>query len=213
MAWLLKHPVVEEMEYAMMSLQLQRFTCVLNFLIEYESTTVLKRILHSLKTRIIKSGGIVEADQTLLQGTVNHATEVLRQRLEKKLNLGLHPGDFSPQENDDSCRYQVLPSSPTVNQDMGVADKASVPTMGQKSENVPLLQADCIMSVTPCKEQSEKQRSNHMFTYNANRLFTSHPLILAVALVTLCFGICAVVFHPHKSTAIAITIRRCLFDD
>lgn len=212
MAWLLKHPVVEEMEYAMMSLQLQRFTCLLNFLIEYESTTVLKRVLHCVKTRIIKSGGIVEADRILLQGTINHATEVLRQRLEKKLNLGLHPRDFSLEENDESCRYQVLPSTPTVNQDMGLADNTLVPTLGQKSETVPLLQADCIMSVTPCKEQSEK-RSNHMFTYNTNKLFTSHPLILAVALVTLCFGICAVVLHPQKSTAIAITIRRCLFDD
>lgn len=81
------------------------------------------------------------------------------------------------------------------------------------SENVGLLTADCVMSVTPYKEQPKKP-SNRMFNYyNTNRLFTPRPLILAVALVTVCFGICAVVFHPLKATAIAITIRRCLFDD
>lgn len=96
MAWLLKQPIVEEIECVMMSSQLQRFTCVLDFLIEYESTTVLKRILKCIKMRIMKN----ESDGILIQGTVNHATEVLHQRLNKKVN----------QED------EVLPFVSTVNQ-------------------------------------------------------------------------------------------------
>ncbi|KAL7596315.1 hypothetical protein Lser_V15G27956 [Lactuca serriola] len=196
MAWLLKQPIVEEIECVMMSSQLQRFTCVLDFLIEYESTTVLKRILKCIKMRIMKN----ESDGILIQGTVNHATEVLHQRLNKKVN----------QED------EVLPFVSTVNQDMVVANRMPIPTSMDKSETIALLNAEYIMSVTPGKEQHPVGPTNRIFTYNTNknnRLFPTRPLILVATVVTLCFGICAVVFHPHKAAAIAITIRRCLFDD
>ncbi|KAM0046449.1 putative transcription factor SBP family [Helianthus debilis subsp. tardiflorus] len=192
MAWLLKQPIVQDMEHATMSSQLQRFNFLLNFLIEYESTTVLKRVLDSLKMRIIENGDIVEIDRTLLQGTVNRATEVLNQRLEKTVNHGLHPSDILLSNDDD-------PFISTVNQ-------------VHESEKVGLLNADCVMNVTPYKEQPKKP-SNRMFNYKTTRFFTLRLLILAVASVTVCFGICAVVFHPHKAAAIAITIHRCLFDD
>ncbi|KAI3687328.1 hypothetical protein L1987_81023 [Smallanthus sonchifolius] len=197
MAWLLKQPIIEDMERASMSSQLQRFIFLLNFLIEYESTIVLKRVLHSVKMRIIENGDIVETDRTLLQGTVNLATEVLSQRLKKKVNLLIDDDD------DESYGDQVHPFISTVNQ---------VPAAGHTSETIGLLNADCVMSVTPYKEQPEKP-SNHMFNHKTNRFFSARPLILMVALVAVCFGICAVVFHPHKAAAIAITIHRCLFDD
>ncbi|GJW94431.1 hypothetical protein Tco_0174103 [Tanacetum coccineum] len=44
-AWLLKQPFVEDMECALMSSQLQRFSFVLNFLMEYGSTIVLRKVL------------------------------------------------------------------------------------------------------------------------------------------------------------------------
>ncbi|KAI7741051.1 hypothetical protein M8C21_021795 [Ambrosia artemisiifolia] len=196
MAWLLKQPIVEDMERAMMSSQLQRFNFLLNFLIEYESTTVLKRVLESVKNRITENGDIVETDRTLLQGTVNHATEVLNQRLEKTADLGLL-------NDDESCGDQVHPFISTVNQ---------VPSPEHESEKVGLLNADYVMNVRHYKERPE-QPSNRMFNYKANRFFTLRLLILAVASVAVCFGICAVVFHPHKAAAIAITIHRCLFAD
>ncbi|KAI3780067.1 hypothetical protein L2E82_09941 [Cichorium intybus] len=134
MAWLLKQPVVEEdMECVAMSSQLQRFTCVVYFLIEYESTTVLKRVLECVKMRFMKN----EGDGTLFEGIVNHAVEVVHQRLEKKVN------------------QYVLPFISTVNQDMVVADSRPIPKLGDKSETVALLNAEYIMSVTPGKEQSE----------------------------------------------------------
>lgn len=85
-------------------------------------------------------------------------------------------------------------------------------TPGHNSEKIGLLNADCVMSVIPYKEQPEKP-SNSVFNYKTNRFFSPRPLILAVALVAVCCGICAVVLHPHKATAIATTIHRCLFDD
>lgn len=95
---------------------------------------------------------------------------------------------------------------------MVLADSMWIPTAGDNSERVALLTADCVMSVAPYKELPKKPL-NQLFTYKTSRLFTPRPLIVTVALVTVCFGICAVVFHPQKATSIAITIRRCLFDD
>ncbi|XP_035831571.1 squamosa promoter-binding-like protein 7 isoform X2 [Helianthus annuus] len=128
-----------------------------------------------------------------IEGTVNRATEVLNQRLEKTVNHGLHPSDILLNNDDD-------PFISTVNQ------------VHEESEKVGLLNADCVMNVTPYKEQPKKP-SNRMFNYKTTRFFTLRLLILAVASVTVCFGICAVVFHPHKAAAIAINIHRCLFDD
>ncbi|XP_076929997.1 squamosa promoter-binding-like protein 7 [Bidens hawaiensis] len=187
-AWLLKRPVVEDVECAAdMSSQLQRFKFLLNFLIEYESTIVLKRVLDSVKMRVIKNDDMVEMDR-MLQGTVNHANEVLNQRSEKSVNIGLESRDVLVNDDDE------------------------ISTADQVPEQIGLLNADYIMSVTPYKEQPKKP-SSRIFNYKSNKLFTLRPLILAVALVTVCFGICAVVFHPHKAAKIAITIHRCLFDD
>ncbi|PWA94395.1 SBP-like protein [Artemisia annua] len=80
-AWLLKQPFVEDMECAMMSSQLQRFSFVLNFLMEYDSTIVLRKVLDLVKMKVNKNGGIIEADK------------VINQRLERKSNLDLLPRD------------------------------------------------------------------------------------------------------------------------
>ncbi|XP_076932951.1 squamosa promoter-binding-like protein 7, partial [Bidens hawaiensis] len=203
MAWLLKQPIVEDAECAIMSSQLQRFTFLLNFLIEYKSTMVLKRVLHSVKMRVFRSG-ISEADKALLQELIDHATEVSNQRMEKKENFGSRLNDSLLEDGDKRCEDEVHPFISTVNQ---------VPPPGHEEEKIGLLNADCVMSVTPSpyKEQPHKS-SNNMFGYKTHRFFTPRPLMLAVGLVTVCFGICAVVFHPQKATAIAITIHRCLFD-
>ncbi|XP_076907105.1 squamosa promoter-binding-like protein 7 [Bidens hawaiensis] len=205
MAWLLKQPIVEDAECVIMSPQLQRFTFLVNFLVEYESTTVLKHVLHSVKMRVFKSGGIFEADKTLLQELIDHATEVLNQQLAKKELVGSRLNG-SLLEDDESKIYgdEVHPFISTVSQ---------VLPSGHENEKTALLNADCVMSVTPSpyKEQLHKS-SNNMFGYKTRRYFTPRPLILVVTLVTVCFGICAVVFHPHKATAIATTIHRCLFD-
>lgn len=116
MAWLFKQPIVQDMECDMMSSQLQRFTFLLNFLIEYESIIVLKKVLHFLKMRIIISGDMVEADRTLIQETLNDATEVLNQRLEKKVNIGLHLREIFPDDDDESYKDQMLPFISGVNQ-------------------------------------------------------------------------------------------------
>ncbi|KAI3716826.1 hypothetical protein L1987_68006 [Smallanthus sonchifolius] len=147
-AWLLKQPIVEDTECAILSSQLQRFTFLLDFLIEYESTTVLKRVLHCVKMRITRSS-TSEADKTLLQETVNHATEVLNQRLEKKVNFGSHSNDILlVDDGDESCGDQMHPFISTVNQ---------VPPSGHNNEKIDLLGADC---VTPYKEHPEKPSNN-----------------------------------------------------
>ncbi|GJW94433.1 hypothetical protein Tco_0174105 [Tanacetum coccineum] len=87
-----------------------------------------------------KNGGVIEADSEL-QRTVNYATEVINQRLERKSNLDLLPRD----------------------QDMIGAASMQIPVAGHKSEHVALLNGDCATSVRPYNEPSEKP-FNRMFT-------------------------------------------------
>ncbi|KAJ0925381.1 hypothetical protein HanRHA438_Chr04g0159141 [Helianthus annuus] len=113
MAWLLKQPIRQDMECAAMSSQLQRFSFLLNFLIEYESIAVLKRVFDSVEMRIIENVDITETDRLLLHGTVNHATEILNKRLEKTVNFEFHPREIG---DDESCGDQVDPFISTSNQ-------------------------------------------------------------------------------------------------
>lgn len=77
-----------------------------------------------------------------------------------------------------------------------------------RSEIVPLLNAEVVMNVKLTNEQ-QRRVSSRLFT---NKILISRPLVVAMSAAAVCFGICAVVLHPQKVGDIAVTIRRCLFD-
>lgn len=77
-----------------------------------------------------------------------------------------------------------------------------------RSETAPLLNAEVIMSVNNSKEQ-QRMSCNLLYT---KTVLPSRPLFFLVSAVAVCFGVCAIVFHPQKVGEIAVTIRRCLFD-
>lgn len=71
----------------------------------------------------------------------------------------------------------------------------------------PLLQGEVLMNV------NLHTRPHKYCARSFSRTFlTSRPLIMAIASVGVCIGICLVVVHPQRVSQIATTIRRCLFD-
>lgn len=67
--------------------------------------------------RIIENGNMAETDRTLLQGTVNHATQVLNQRLEEIVKHGLHTTAILLNDDDiESCGDQAHPFISIINQ-------------------------------------------------------------------------------------------------
>lgn len=215
-AWLLKEPTLESMEYLFTTSQLQRFTCLLKFLVENESTIILERVLCYMKIRVDRSvpTGIPEADMRLFQRTMSLATDILGQEQVKRLNLVLHPRILVSEVKDQSSR-DVLPTIPFSNLDMKVTesrlDAILHSTSVDNTVTVPLLNGEAIMSMSNLSKDPPRKPYNHSYTNTCTAL-TSRPIIFIIASAAVCFGICAVLLHPQKSSEIAVTIRRCLFD-
>uniref|UniRef100_A0A803N9M0 SBP-type domain-containing protein n=1 Tax=Chenopodium quinoa TaxID=63459 RepID=A0A803N9M0_CHEQI len=78
-----------------------------------------------------------------------------------------------------------------------------------EGESVSLINREVAMNVNDNRDWPKKSCHNII-----SKKFTStRPFIYAIALVAVCFGVCAVVLHPYKVTKFAVTIRRCVFDD
>lgn len=80
-------------------------------------------------------------------------------------------------------------------------------TFPEGSTTVPLLRGEIVMSVK-LNERARKS-CNPVFMKTA---FTARPLIFAITAATVCFGVCAAIFHPQKVGEFATTIRRCLLE-
>jgi len=105
-AWLLKSPRSEELCQFMTSSQIQRFCCLLDFLISNKSTSILERILLSRQVVLDEieacdlATGVQESDKRLLKRYIGHARDFLGQNVrEDELTL-LHNGSSVPKSND-----------------------------------------------------------------------------------------------------------------
>lgn len=84
-AWLLREPKLENFQETMASSQILRFNRLLSFLIQNESTVILKKILQNLKivVEMIVFDGTNDSDVRLLQKYMNHARDILSNELQK----------------------------------------------------------------------------------------------------------------------------------
>ncbi|KAJ4968859.1 hypothetical protein NE237_015560 [Protea cynaroides] len=65
-----------------------------------------------------------------------------------------------------------------------------------------------------CQSQSMDVRLRTPNDYIFSRtVMTPRFLLLSFAAAVMCFGVCAVVLHPHKVGEFAISIRRCLLSN
>lgn len=84
-AWLLRKPQLENFQETMASSQIQRFDCLLNFLIQNKSTVILKKVLQNLKNVVEEAGfnGTDDPDTRLLQKYMDYAGDILNNKLEE----------------------------------------------------------------------------------------------------------------------------------
>ncbi|GAB4851209.1 Squamosa promoter-binding-like protein [Ancistrocladus abbreviatus] len=221
-AWLLKQPPSERLQQVITSLQIQRFNCLLNFLISNESTFILERILCSLKIVIDEmestavTDGITDADWKLFQKYVGQARELLSQKLKPNecmvQNVENSVPKVSPSENTYIKNALSAASSDNLDVEMKAGRNMKLlecSTSKRRDETLPLLSGDVAMKVDDSREWPRK-------SYNLvalSRTINSRPLVYMLVAVAVCFGICAVFLHPYQVHKLAVTIRRCLFDD
>ena len=84
-AWLLREPKLENFQEIGASSPIQRFNCLLSFLIQNESTVILKKVLQNLKIVLEKTGfnGTNDSDIRLLQKYMDYARDILSNKLQK----------------------------------------------------------------------------------------------------------------------------------
>ncbi|XP_011071504.1 squamosa promoter-binding-like protein 7 [Sesamum indicum] len=209
-AWLLKKPVPEQQ---LTSSHIQRFNCLLNFLIEKESSVVLERVFFSLKSAIDNNmvTGTSDSDMRLLQKNMDIAQHRLAHKLMVK-DISVIPaghGNFYSH----SCQNDTVSVIPAANQVVQRMVKnmlgLNVPSPSlDESLTLPLLKQEVIMDVN--HQETLGKSSSRLLT----RMFsTSRLLIMAIAAIGVCFGICSIVLHPQRVDLIVTTIQRCLFDN
>lgn len=222
-SWLLKSPLSEELRQFMTSSQIQRLCCVLNFLISNKSTSILERILLSQQVVLDEmessdvASGVKESDKRLLKRYIGHARDYLRQSVRKDELTLSHVGSSVAKSNG-SLQNVIdngMPCSDhTSHQDKGTQantkpTSVDSPDSQEKGETVSLLNGEISMTV-PGSRQRPTKSCNIMLS---KQLINSRPSIYMIVAVAVCLGVCAVVFHPHKVSKLAVTIRRCLFDN
>ncbi|GMH29282.1 hypothetical protein Nepgr_031125 [Nepenthes gracilis] len=219
-AWLLKEPPLEKMQNVMTSFQIQRFNCLLNFLISNECTSILERILQSLNIVMdqLESVGIIDGitdgDRRLFGKYVGQASDLIIQKLKIDGCIALTE-NFVPKGDACSESYSkngVLSVASVDNRVMMKSEQnlqlSDCSTSQQRDAAVPLLNGEVAMRVNDAKQWPRKSCNPVLF----NRIINSRLLVYTIATVAICFGICAVCFHPNQVGRFAVSIRRCLFN-
>ncbi|WOK95967.1 squamosa promoter-binding-like protein 9 [Canna indica] len=218
-AWLLKTPTPEEKEVFWNSINLQRITHLLKFLIESELSGVLQMVMHHLDNIILIKGseksdnGISDVDQNLFHEYFNHARKVLYQRMghvmgseveQRSATSGSLMSQSSGRTNmgDKSC----------ANQDDEVIGESLLSTSWQPASEqdvkVPLVTREIIYKQSCSQNLGIKYFFGDIFSNKIMR--TRFPLFVVVSVV-LCFAACIILLHPHKAGEFAVSIRRCMF--
>ncbi|TYJ14405.1 hypothetical protein E1A91_A10G116400v1 [Gossypium mustelinum] len=212
-AWLLREPTLENFKETMASSQILRFNRLLSFLIQNESTFILKKILQNLKivVEMIRFDGTNDSDVRLFQKYMNHARDILSNELQKG-EIPVFRSEYIEQERNqvsqssfDNNELSIVPNISQVLEER-TSKLQTVMAAPTPSETVPLLNKEIIMNVNLSKDYSRKSCGF------ATMRLRSRPAVIIIAATIICLGMCAVIFHPNRVGEFAVTIRRCLFD-
>ncbi|XP_034930316.1 squamosa promoter-binding-like protein 7 [Populus alba] len=219
-AWLLKEPSAEYSQQMMTSFQIQRINSLLNFLLHHESIIILDRILKNLKIMMDKKeangmiNGTSDTNMRLLQSYMDYASNIRHEKLQRSEVLKHHL-EFSGKENNcisGSCCGNNKESVALYTEDLEQRPNGVLGVMGNsnsiaRSDEFPLLTKD-VMRMNLVNEKPKKS-CGLVFS---NTVLKYRPSFYVIALIAVCFGVCAIVLHPHKVSKLAVSIRRCLTD-
>ncbi|KAJ4835237.1 hypothetical protein Tsubulata_049435 [Turnera subulata] len=222
-AWLLKEPLPENVQQIMTSSQIQRFNTLLKFLLQHEPVAILDKILRTLKIimdklevyRVVNSTS--DDDVRLLQKYMDYASDVVHRNCKAESSV-LHPQFlYESKSICGSCCTRETPLVTSTSEDLeerpeGKLESAACSTSIVGSEETPLLKREVVMNMNLIKERPSKSPSKSCGLIVSKRVMKSRPTVFVVALLTICFGVCAFFLHPQKVSKLAVTIRRCLTD-
>ncbi|KAL9671183.1 hypothetical protein QQ045_008749 [Rhodiola kirilowii] len=217
-AWLLKNPTSESVQDKLTSSQIKRCDSVLNFLMHNDSDVILERVLKSLSIRITSaeksSPGYATCEDgiRLLQKTMDHANSILR--LKQSCMTGPTKKSLQNDMSEKSIQYEKT-STISVEDIKSRAEQKFISMTGSTSTHgcetaVPLL---CMDDSVTVKHTDKWPRQSCSAMISSSRIAPRTRATFSLAAIAIvCFGVCAVIIHPHKVGELAVTVRRCLFD-
>ncbi|XP_052208013.1 squamosa promoter-binding-like protein 7 isoform X1 [Diospyros lotus] len=222
-AWLLRKPALEDTSLILTSSQIERFNCLLIFLVHNKSISTLMRVLNFVETLMNNTkfpsldNDIADTKMKLLRCNMDQARKTLCKRLQENGNSVQISRCLVPRQN---CLYQssqidMLSVVSSIDQfqdkettNTGSLDAVEVSNLGDHSCSVPLLNKD----VARMNRMKGRPR-NYCHRVFTNKFLTSRLLFYVIAAAAVCFGICEALLHPQNVSKIATTIGRCLLDN
>ncbi|KAJ6351878.1 hypothetical protein OIU78_007713 [Salix suchowensis] len=151
--------------------------------------------------------GTSDANMKLLQSYMDYASNIRHGKLPRSEVLKPHL-DFSGKEknccgsNKESVALSTENSEQRPNGVLGaMANSNSI--VG--SDEFPLLTKDVVMRMDHVDERPKKS-CGLVFV---NRVLKYRPSFYVIALIAVCFGVCAIVLHPHKTRRPSLDHRLC----
>ncbi|KAE9594629.1 hypothetical protein Lal_00037455 [Lupinus albus] len=215
-AWLLKDPTSENFDRVMTASQIQRYCYLLDFLICNDSTIILRKILpnltiltESMESNVV-SNRMSGIDMTHLLKCMHNARDVIYQKQHKDGGVIVH-SEMESFKVAQSCFQDYMPSVAINSQGIMSTSDARLgvsrsSTSNERNERIPLLKRDIIMNMEELLETSSHR-------YLPRGFLSSKPAIFVIASLAVCLGLCVAVLHPGKVNELAISIRRCLFNN
>ncbi|KMS96168.1 hypothetical protein BVRB_001490 [Beta vulgaris subsp. vulgaris] len=222
-AWLLKQPCSEKLHCILTSYQIQRFNCLLKFLMSNKSTSILEKVVQSLQFVFDEMNSsevthdVNDTDRRLFTEYISHARDFLHQSAYENEVMLQQAGDGVPKGDkylESFPHDDVLSVDGTVCQGTEMKADMNCPLLEYSNcqgegESNSLMNAEVAMHVDDNREWPRKS-CNYMIS---KKVINPRPFLYMIAVVAVCFGVCAVVFHPDKVNKFAVTIRTCVFDN
>ncbi|GAA0186432.1 hypothetical protein LIER_33720 [Lithospermum erythrorhizon] len=212
-AWLLREPLMDDLAFVP-STQIRRFIHLTKFLIENESSSILARVLHSMKVLVERNPltGVSDVDMRLFWSNIDIAKDKLSRR-KLELDSVMMAVNFPVGS---STQTTCVAAAPTSTKGLGEAEELKSESrmdlsMLYKSAIVPLLDKKASRSEKTAKVWRGRSSSSQ---FGTGSLFSSkRSAIFAMTAVAVCLGVCVVFLHPQKVERITTTIRMCLFEN
>uniref|UniRef100_A0A0E0PME1 SBP-type domain-containing protein n=1 Tax=Oryza rufipogon TaxID=4529 RepID=A0A0E0PME1_ORYRU len=213
--WLIRKPSIDEFQNLLSLANIQRWICMMKFLIQNDFINVLEIIVNSLDN-IIGSELLSNLEKGRLE---NHVTEFLgyvsearnivdnRPKYDKQRQVDTRwAGDYAPNQPKLGISVPLAESTGTS----GEHDLHSTNAASGEEENMPLV-TKALPHRQCCHPETSARWLNAAsigaFPGGAMRMRLATTVVIGAVV---CFAACVVLFHPHRVGVLAAPVKRYL---
>lgn len=215
--WLIRKPTPDEFKNVLSSTNIQRWTCMLEFLIRNDFVNVLEIVVKSMDnimgSEVLSNleKGRLEDHVTAFLGYVSHARNIIDRRANYDEKTQLEARWISV----NSPNQPSLGSSvPLANENTGTGGDKELHSANAEEETVPLVTRNVSYRHCCQPDMNTRWRTTPSlvgsYPGGATRMRLGMTVVVAALL---CFTACLVLFHPRGAGVLAAPVKRYLSSD